>query len=916
MQRILFVYDREKSIKNGQFTVRLESRKRFDGKWMRAGPRRAWTGSDIEEMAHTLPSMTLFRTALVSELDFRKMEGRFYSREEEVAILRVSAFELPGFLEKCRKKKALCDEKGALLTFEFRRRVKPMFTMKKKGKDYLVRVFFKHVEYSKLDYVIASEPVVGVHGKKILSLAPGIPFTFLKSISRKGTLSSREREAFTQSLSVYAGKVILRTPDNGEVKIVKKPPRRPILDLDRSLRFANLKFKYPGGAIIPSHDERNIFPDFNNGIELHRNIREEKKRGAILKKLGAIHRPTKRGDWFLSAENNIGMLKALHKRGFYLTVGGSPLRLSDLELRWSVQTKQGLLFVGADVKAGSREGALGNLLDAFLDGERCFRLSDNSVCLIPPSVMDDLTMLERHGDFKDDEIVFDAARFAGVSEFLDQKEGVETDPGFETLTRFGAGAEKLEACPAPPSLETILRPYQKHGFYWLAHLGKFGFGGVLADDMGLGKTLQVLTLLLKLKKKQGAGPALLVAPKTLVYNWELEIRKFTPGLKHLLHTGPDRTRTPDAFHERELVITSYALVRLDLALLKGVHWNYLILDEAQAIKNPRAQTTRAIKEIAADHRLSMTGTPVENSPVDLWSQFDFLMPGFLGGLKEFKDRCAGDARGALEELRKTTGPFILRRLKSQVCLELPLKSEITRFCEFTEGQKRLYDQALLNARKSLAESELDAAGSPMAIHVLTLLLRLRQIACHPSLAPDVDDDSCDSGKHEAVLNAAGEILAEGHKILIFSQFTGHLKLMKKSFEERRWGVHYLSGETRDRMAVIENFKSSEEPCVFFISLKAGGLGLNLTDASYVFLLDPWWNPAVENQAIDRCYRIGQENPVTVYRFITKGSIEEKVSELKEVKARMEKAVVREADIDAVPLTEEALEGLIKESDLK
>ncbi|MCP4688097.1 MAG: DEAD/DEAH box helicase, partial [Desulfobacterales bacterium] len=343
-----------------------------------------------------------------------------------------------------------------------------------------------------------------------------------------------------------------------------------------------------------------------------------------------------------------------------------------------------------------------------------------------------------------------------------------------------------------------------------------------------------------------------------------------------------------------------------------IQWNYLILDEAQYIKNPRAQTTRAIKKIPSNHRLSMTGTPVENSPVDLWSQFDFLMPGFLGGLKNFKERCAADARGTLEELRKSTGPFILRRLKSQVCRELPLKTEITRFCDFAEEQKRLYDQTLLAGREGIEKKKRDDAHQPLAVHMLTLLLRLRQIACHPSLVPDAGPGPRDSGKQEEVMRAAGEILAEGHKMLIFSQFTAHLKLMRKSFEAARFKTYYLAGETRNRIEVIERFNNSEEPCVFFISLKAGGLGLNLTNANYVFLLDPWWNPAVENQAIDRCHRIGQENPVTVYRFITKGSIEEKVSAMKEVKKRMERAVITEADIDAVPLSEEALARLLLE----
>ena len=428
--------------------------------------------------------------------------------------------------------------------------------------------------------------------------------------------------------------------------------------------------------------------------------------------------------------------------------------------------------------------------------------------------------------------------------------------------------------------------------------------------MGLGKTLQVLTLLLRLRQASSPGPSLLVVPKTLIYNWEIEIKKFTPSLTYILHTGEDRDKEEVNFNGHDLVITSYALMRLDFDIFNRIRWYYLILDEAQAIKNPSAQVTQAVKKINAAHRLSLSGTPVENSPVDLWSHFDFLMPGFLEGINQFKEKYNGRNPNDLKELRDKSKPFILRRLKSQVCTELPPKTEITLFCEFTDEQKRVYDQAVLAGKKELAEKKSEKIS--MSIHILTFLLRLRQISCHPSLAlPDKDSSIFTSGKHDLVMDTAEEIISEGHKILIFSQFTEHLKILQNTFISQGIENFYLDGSTIDRPGVIKGFQNSKNPCVFFMSLKAGGLGLNLTEASYVFLLDPWWNPAVENQAIDRCYRIGQENPVTVYRFITKDSIEEKISELQEMKNVMEKAVISEADIDHVPLTEEKLEALLE-----
>ncbi|MFC1891969.1 DEAD/DEAH box helicase, partial [Thermodesulfobacteriota bacterium] len=483
------------------------------------------------------------------------------------------------------------------------------------------------------------------------------------------------------------------------------------------------------------------------------------------------------------------------------------------------------------------------------------------------------------------------------------------DKSFKNLLTFEKDI-KLKAYPVPNSLKKILRPYQKHGYYWLSSLNELGFSGILADDMGLGKTLQVLTLLLGLKEKLNSGPSLLVVPKTLIYNWEIEIKKFTPSLSYILHTGKDRDRDEVKLNGHDLVITSYALMRIDFTIFDKIKWNYLILDEAQVIKNPSAQVTQAVKKLAAEHRLSLSGTPVENSPVDLWSHFDFLMPGFLEGINQFKERYNEKEPKDLRKLRDKSKPFILRRLKSQVCTELPLKTEITLFCEFTDDQKDIYDHAASAGKKELADKRSEQKS--MSIHILTLLLRLRQISCHPSLAlPDKESSSLTSGKHELVLSTAEEIISEGHKVLIFSQFTQHLKILKNTFTLQSIENFYLDGSTIDRQGVIRDFQDSKNPCVFFMSLKAGGLGLNLTEASYVFLLDPWWNPAVENQAIDRCYRIGQENPVTVYRFITRDSIEEKVSELQEIKNKIEKAVIGESEIDHVPLTEERLEALLE-----
>lgn len=440
---------------------------------------------------------------------------------------------------------------------------------------------------------------------------------------------------------------------------------------------------------------------------------------------------------------------------------------------------------------------------------------------------------------------------------------------------------------------------------WLVALNRTGFNGILADDMGLGKTVQVLALLLALEDRDPSSPALLVVPKTLIHNWEIEIRQFAPPLKYSLHTGSKRTNKPEDLLGVDAVITSYGLIRQDFELLENICWSYLILDEAQVIKNPRAKVTRAIKRLSADHRLSLSGTPVENSPVDLWSHIDFLMPGMLGGLKQFKQRYRRDSPEDLAELHLRTRPFILRRLKKQVCRELPDKTEITLYCPFEEEQKRIYDAALKNARLEIVDRKV--VETHLSVHLLTVLLRLRQIACDPGLIKETDELAASaSGKHDAILETGQAILSQGSKILVFSQFVGHLQRVREGFHRQRTKTFYLDGSTVDRTKEIRRFQKYGKACVFFIRLKAGGLGLNLTEADYAFLLDPWWNPAVENQAIDRCYRIGQENPVTVYRFITRGSIEEKVLALKKVKEEVQESVIQESEAP----TQELMKGLL------
>lgn len=905
MQKIVFEYDPIRSKRNRQFTVRLSERQRVGYKWIKKGPNIVYFGSDLQKIMDGVTDYFLFKKTLESEMEFRKVEARFASEQDEYTILRVSPYDLKEFVEETRRNKGLCDEEGNILEFRYISNVEPEIIFQHGNDGYSIDVYLQEVEYSKLDYTLRSKQVIAVYKDRILAIHPDIPQSFFQSLPLDRKIPFKDLDNMQKSLSVFGDKIILRFKGK---KISKKDDFRPVLNFISSLKYANLRFQYGDKLSVKSNDTRKVFFDLANGFEIQRNSSLEDKYINFLEQAGAQYRPSKNGDWFFPALNLDRILKKLNEKGFKLQIEHKPFR-TETKHDWLVRVKDHHIHIQGIINCKERKADLTSIFKAFVNNQQYFPISDGSYGYISSPLKKDLHCLFENGFMKEDEIVIKDFYFQDVSEIFQVKNDIHVDERFKNLLTFEKEMGKLKAYPVPESLKDILRPYQKYGYYWLSSLNELGFSGILADDMGLGKTLQVLTLLLRLKQTTKSRPSLLVVPKTLIYNWEIEIKKFTPSLTYILHTGKGRNWDEVNFNGHDLVITSYALMRLDFDIFDKIRWSYLILDEAQAIKNPSAQVSQVIKKINAEHRLSLSGTPVENSPVDLWSHFDFLMPGFLQDINQFKQRYNGRDPKDLKLLREKTKPFILRRLKSQVCTELPPKTEITLFCEFSDDQKHIYDKVVLSGKREIADKK--AEQKSLSIHILTLLLRLRQIACHPSLAlPDKYKSTMTSGKHEIILETAEKIISEGHKILVFSQFTGHLKILKNTFISQGIEYFYLDGTTIDRQEVIQTFQAYRYPCVFFMSLKAGGLGLNLTEASYVFLLDPWWNPAVENQAIDRCYRIGQENPVTVYRFITKDSIEERVSELQEIKNVMEKAVISETDNDHIPLNEKRLEALL------
>lgn len=466
--------------------------------------------------------------------------------------------------------------------------------------------------------------------------------------------------------------------------------------------------------------------------------------------------------------------------------------------------------------------------------------------------------------------------------------------------------ERPELLPA--YLQTVLRGYQKQGVEWIRMLQHYRLNGILADEMGLGKTIQALTAILVSPETK---PSLVICPKTLLYNWAAEIEKFHTNIPYLIIEGnkaerAELLRNPNA----KLLIISYSIVLNDIEMLKDMQFEWVVLDEAQNIKNVSAQRTSAIKKLRSDHRLALTGTPVENSITEMWSIFDFLMPGYLGTLNRFKQQYLNteNPEAANQALARVIAPFMQRRVKKDVLLELPDKQEQVSWCKLNPVQEKTYLQILETVRKQL----FPAPGSdiPNYIHILTALTKLRQVCNHPHLAnPDVLPDPAASAKLEQLVELVSDSIASGHKVLVFSQFVQMLKIIRTVFDGLGVEYSYLDGQTKDRMKVVSEFEQNPARRLFLISLKAGGTGLNLISADTVILFDPWWNPMVESQAIDRTHRIGQVNKVQVFRLITKGTVEEKIAALQQSKLAMFDALVSDGRQLLATLADEDIRGL-------
>ncbi len=570
------------------------------------------------------------------------------------------------------------------------------------------------------------------------------------------------------------------------------------------------------------------------------------------------------------------------------------------------------LAVGFRVDGEDLDGEA--VLRSWLDGRRFHRMPDGSVAELP------MRWLERHGRAAAE--LVDLRRAAGrvgefaaplVASLIEELADVEQARWRAAVDRV-ADVGHVPERDLPPGVQAELRDYQHSGFRWLCYLRDGGLAGVLADDMGLGKTIQAIAALVDTHRPRTDGPpSLVVAPTSVVYNWAKEFERFAPDLQILVHHGSDRAGM--SFDNFDVVVTTYALLRIDSPLFIERPWRYAILDEAQQIKNPASQLAQTARAIPAAHRLAMTGTPLENHLVELWSLFEFLMPGFFGSRNAFRKRYVGPIQvehdpSAMAALRRRLRPFVLRRLKSEVARELPPRQEQVLYCELGEGQRELYAKVKATYRASVMRRVNERGVGGATLTVLEALTRLRQACCDPALLPWPEAQTVgESAKTDLLMEILEEIIDAGHRTLVFSQWPSLLRRFIPLLERSGWDFLYLDGRTTERQALVEEWNRSDGPPVFLISLKAGGAGLNLVGADHVIHVDPWWNPAVEDQATDRAHRIGQTKPVVAYRLVARDTVEEKVLELQARKRALfestldaDRTVVDQltrADLDAV-----------------
>lgn len=666
-------------------------------------------------------------------------------------------------------------------------------------------------------------------------------------------------------------------------------------------------FNYQGFAVKADDKSTITIPDGDKILVIQRNKEAE---GNFISKLEGLHSMfTMQPDGSLALRGN----EVLKNNWFFLFIDAlkdmkvpvygfeslKNFRFNTARPSTHIHVSSGMDWFDAKVEMefGNQRIGIAEIKRALASKQSFVQLGDGSLGILPEDWIKKYALLFKVGEGSTDKLRLSKYHMSVIDELYANRNEEELsfalDEKFERLREF----KNIPQTVPPENLVPILRPYQTEGFQWLNYLNDVGWGGILADDMGLGKTVQALSMMQHFKTQNGKLKALVVCPTTLIYNWQNEVKKFTPELTYQIHHGNNRIRTVEALETNNIVITTYGTLRSDINLMMKIHFDYVILDESQAIKNPSSKVTKAATLLNATNKVCMSGTPLQNNTFDIFAQMNFLNPGLLGNMEFFRNEFANpiDKFGEQEQkehLKKLLLPFILRRTKEQVAKDLPDKTETILFCEMETEQRKIYD-AYRNSYRDKIMGTIDNQGIDKSqLTILQGLMKLRQICDSPAILNEEEKFPNVSIKLDEISRELAENIGN-HKALVFSQFLGMLGLIRKKLDELGIKYEYFDGSTssNDREKAIQSFQNDDEVRVFLISLKAGGVGLNLTAADYVYIVDPWWNPAVEQQAIDRTHRIGQTKNIFAYRMICIDTIEDKILQLQEKKRTLAKDLI-------------------------
>ncbi|MBA3722118.1 MAG: DEAD/DEAH box helicase [Parachlamydiaceae bacterium] len=723
-----------------------------------------------------------------------------------------------------------------------------------------------------------------IRGLSLKVIHTDVSWKRLQQVRGELILSGIEKTSFLDDLDPQdpdSPKSIILGGSQSDIEKLSEP--LPLLILkDRTGAFADLLMDYGKGNTTPIHQISKEIKNSSGETIAIRHFAAEKNWEKDLLETDFIKKEVSTSHYYCPIDKVSKSLNFLLELGWNIIDSKSQRVVRQDSLDLTMDYSKEILTVKGSVRYADFEANVADVIGAFNRRERFVQLGNGTVGLLPNSnEQNKLRELAEEGEIVGNELKVKKSHIGSLSTFFTN---ARISPSLMNLKERLQNFKCIEEAEPGKAFTGKLRPYQQQGLNWLSFLLEYGFHGILADDMGLGKTVQVLALLSRLPQE---GPHLIVVPTSLIFNWKNEIETFLPGTSFTIHYGQKRNKSIQELSKANIIITSYSTLRQDLQILQSFPYFSVILDEAQVIKNANTQTAQAVFSLQAQFRLSITGTPLENHLGELWSHFRFLIPDLFGEENEFLGElqaAESDSR-YLQRIKKKISPFILRRKKEEVAKDLPERIDQAVWVEMTEDQRRIYDGFLASVKGNLLKKvDLDGIGKHR-IEIFEAILRLRQICCHPLLISNMNEEATtvSSAKFDAVMQDLETIIEEGRKVLIYSQFTTMLHVFTKAANEKGWKFAYLDGSTINREKVVSSFQEDPSINLFFISLKAGGVGLNLTAADYVILFDPWWNEAVEEQAINRVHRIGRKDTVIAKRFLTIESIEERIMKLKESK---------------------------------